>query len=262
MKVYYESKPDELQHWLGFGKKQANTKYIHKIPLGNGQFRYFYTNEELEAYMNAQKRVANRQESVVNSRDEAFRKNELQRNEAQKRAENRQESMANRRDKEFKKNEFKRNINKTVTNVKNSVDQLNEKLKDASGRKYYKEANETRVKQAKEAYNASIYERMANDARKKQAAYEEESAELNSKMRKTISKKKRKSLGAKAVDATEKSARANYSAMKRDSYAAEAQKKADAYSEQRKELEKKGDKSLYGLIQNIKKKQKKKKKKK
>lgn len=56
-KLYYESKPGELEHGLfGTTKKREGAKYIHKIDLGNGKYRYFYTQQELDAY-NAMNKV-------------------------------------------------------------------------------------------------------------------------------------------------------------------------------------------------------------
>ena len=51
MKLYYETKPGELEHGLfGTTKKKKNAKYVAKLPVGNGKFRYFYSDEELAAY--------------------------------------------------------------------------------------------------------------------------------------------------------------------------------------------------------------------
>lgn len=57
IKLYYESKPGELEHGLfGSTKKRANARYIHKIKMANGKFRYFYTAKEWDRY-NAAKNI-------------------------------------------------------------------------------------------------------------------------------------------------------------------------------------------------------------
>lgn len=48
MKLIYES---ELYH----SAKRKNTKYIAKVPTSNGKYRYFYTQEEYDAYKNGKK---------------------------------------------------------------------------------------------------------------------------------------------------------------------------------------------------------------
>ena len=66
-KIYYESKPGELEHGLfGSTKPRANTKYIHKIDLGNGKYRYFYTQQELDAYNRMQKLGTGIKNTVAN----------------------------------------------------------------------------------------------------------------------------------------------------------------------------------------------------
>lgn len=48
MKLYYEQKTGELEH----GSKP---KYLVKIPTGNGKYRYFYSQEEYDAYQRDKK---------------------------------------------------------------------------------------------------------------------------------------------------------------------------------------------------------------
>ena len=67
MKLIYESKPGELKHGLFWSK--GRKKYIEKIKMPNGKFRYFYTQEELDAYNAEQKKIrdANRQKTRSNT---------------------------------------------------------------------------------------------------------------------------------------------------------------------------------------------------
>ena len=76
MKLYYESKPGELEH--GLFSKLFKPKYLKKIPIGNGKFRYLYTQEEVDAYnkANAERRKAieaYRQTSIADKRDKAYK---------------------------------------------------------------------------------------------------------------------------------------------------------------------------------------------
>lgn len=198
MKLYYESKPGELEHGL------LQRKYIEKIPMGNGKFRYFYTQEELDAYYAEQKRASNRQVSMANRRDQAYKKDALNR------------TVRN----------VKKNVEKTAANVKEAV-------LDAAGKRYYDEARE-QGDVRNEAYEAR---RQAN---KDASSYDKASKKL-------FSSKKKK------TEAANKSADARAEASRQEQIQREAHKKSV-------ELTEKGDKTLYGLIQNIKKKNKKKKK--
>ena len=78
MKVYYESKPGELEHGIfGTTKKKKNAKYIAKIPIGNGKYRYFYSQQELKAYNAAKKinkAVKNTVDDVKNTVDDVNNK--------------------------------------------------------------------------------------------------------------------------------------------------------------------------------------------
>lgn len=62
---------DELQHGLfGTTKKRKGAKYIAKVPLGNGKFRYFYSKTEWMAYR-ASKAVGNAAETVADKVSDA-----------------------------------------------------------------------------------------------------------------------------------------------------------------------------------------------
>lgn len=52
MKLYYEG--DSLNH-ASFKKK-----YIAKLPVGNGKYRYFYSQEEYDAFTNAKRHYADK----------------------------------------------------------------------------------------------------------------------------------------------------------------------------------------------------------
>lgn len=82
MKIYYESKPGELQHgWLGnLIKPKTSTKpkkYIEKIKMPSGKYRYFYTQEELDAYnatvQRTKQRSDDRQKKLAAARNNAYR---------------------------------------------------------------------------------------------------------------------------------------------------------------------------------------------
>lgn len=53
---YQEAIEDEFEHGLfGSTKKRKGAKYIAKIPIGKGKYRYFYSQEELRRYQMAKK---------------------------------------------------------------------------------------------------------------------------------------------------------------------------------------------------------------
>lgn len=90
MKLYYETKPGELEHGLfGFGTKKLkqNVKYLKKIPDGKGGYRYIYTQKELDAYnaklsKNRSNAEQTRQSNIAAKRNAAYNKTLDIRNEA------------------------------------------------------------------------------------------------------------------------------------------------------------------------------------
>ena len=61
MKLYYESKPGELKHSLksyGTITEKPNHKYVAKTPLGNGKYRYFYSQEEYKNFLNVREKIS------------------------------------------------------------------------------------------------------------------------------------------------------------------------------------------------------------
>jgi len=182
-KIYYESKPGELEHGLfGSTKPRANTKYIHKIDLGNGKYRYFYTQQELDAY-NAMRKLGK--------------------------------------------------------GVKNAVANVNEKISDAMGKRYYDDAAEAakeRTKQNNAYIDASKRTKTAqSDVARYGKAYEEY-GQSGHKMQQNLARERKAMAEQDAKNATLASKAAN-----------------ERYNESKA----KGDASLYGKIQSAKKKAKK-----
>lgn len=200
MKLYYETKEGELEHGLfGTTKPRENVKYIDKIKMPNGKYRYFYTQAELDAY-----RAAWKLSKGVGSA---------------------MKSMPGR--------------------IKDAAAKAKEGVLDAAGKRYYDEADEhrqrannTRVESVRAMEDANKYKKIAKNYKNMKNTVIDES-------------------GSKAYQKLSNDA-TNKSAMK----TAESRTKmreADEYDKRSAESRAKGDKTLYGLIQNIKKKQQKKK---
>lgn len=66
MKIVYES---ELYH----SAKRKNVKYIAKVPIGNGKYRYFYTQEEYDAYKNGKKPKESKLKKISKSVSKFFK---------------------------------------------------------------------------------------------------------------------------------------------------------------------------------------------
>jgi hypothetical protein len=68
--LYYESKPGELEHGIfGTTKPKKNVKYIARIKMPNGKYRYFYNQRELNAYNATIKINRSVKSAYVNSKE-------------------------------------------------------------------------------------------------------------------------------------------------------------------------------------------------
>ena len=60
MKLYYEN--SSLKHGLknyGSSTPRLNHKYVAKTPLGNGKYRYFYSQEEYNNFLSVREKISN-----------------------------------------------------------------------------------------------------------------------------------------------------------------------------------------------------------
>lgn len=64
--VYYNG---ELYH----ASKKKKVKYIAKVPISNGKYRYFYTQEEYDAYKNSKKPKESKLKSKLKSVSNFFK---------------------------------------------------------------------------------------------------------------------------------------------------------------------------------------------
>lgn len=272
MKLYYETKEGELEHGLfGTTKPRANTKYIEKIQMPNGKYRYFYTQAELDAY-NAMRKlskgaanmagkvkagvgkaIANTKDGVMGTTNPKAGKQYVDK-----------VKMPNGQIRYFNTEEEKAAYAKAMRaskKVGETARAVKEGVLDLAGKRYYDEAEghlEARKAAEKKRNKALTDSATYKRERDRYAKEAEKGTTVSAKAYGKNKKAKEAELKKKKAEAEKNARVANVKANKAKRDHEEYTREYMDANEKYNQTKAKGDKSLYGLIQNIKKKKKKK----